>query len=55
MENLKAGETKAFETSLINPIAESRRIILAVYDMTGYKPELLYIRELILANKGQSE
>jgi len=55
MENLGAGETKTFETSLINPTAESRRIILTVYDMTGYKPELLYIRELILANKGQSE
>jgi PKD repeat protein len=55
MENLKAGETKAFETSLINPTAESRRIILAVYDMTGYKPELLYIREFVLVNKGGSE
>jgi PKD repeat protein len=55
MENLGAGETKTFETSLINPTAESRRIIIAVYDMTGYKPELLYIRELVLANKDQSE
>jgi PKD repeat protein len=55
MENLQAGETKAFETSLINPTAEGRRINLAVYDMTGFKPELLYMRELVIVNKDQSE
>jgi len=55
MENLHAGETKEFETSLINPTAESQRITLALYDMTGYKPELLYIRELVLVNKDEPE
>ncbi len=55
LENLGAGETKVFETSLINPPAESRRINLALFDMTGHKPELLYMRELVLVNKEQSE
>jgi len=55
MENLQAGETKEFETSLINPTEESQRIILGLYDMAGYKPELLYMRELILVNKGGQE
>jgi PKD repeat protein len=55
MENLQAGETKAFETSLINPTETNQRIILGLYDMTGHKPELLYMRELVLVNKEQSE
>lgn len=55
IENLRAGETKTLETSLINPTAESRRINLALYDMTGHKPELLYMRELVLVNKGGQE
>ncbi len=55
LENLGAGETKVFETSLINPTPESRRINLALFDMTGHKPELLYMRELVLVNKEQSE
>jgi hypothetical protein len=52
LRDLVPGERRSFETSILNPSAEPRRLYLTVYALEGSKAELIFFQKMWLLPKG---
>ncbi len=46
--DLKPGEERKFESSVLNPTAGRKRLVLALYDISRRPAAILYLRELVV-------
>jgi PKD repeat protein len=53
LKDLKPGDKREFQTSILNPSPEPKKIYLTIYNLDGPKPELIYFQKIMLYAPGK--